>query len=523
MAVETEAATAPNLAALADTDINWDRLDKTRFHIIGAILFTAQSALLHPTAVVKTRMQVDGSGLSHMRGVTVFKQILKNDGIPGIFRGFGTSAVGSLPGRVLALTSLEVSKDMMLKYTERLNMSEATRVGIANGVAGMLSNLVSCAYFVPLEVVGGKIPKTEETCQRLMVQALPGTTFCNGPFDVVRKVIKAEGFRGMYRGFGLTAVTQSPASALWWGAYGAAQHIIWRSLGYIDNMEQKPSHMEMVSVQATAGMLAGACSSVITTPLDTVKTRLQVMDDYGVGRPSVVKTTKTLLKEDGWRGFYRGFGPRFLNMSLYGTTMIVTYELIKAYCETAYSFGDHRESFRVQRSYGSSAGIDRSVFNDSAVGVLGGNKWKVGDLGKEEEDECGYVVMVGLDATKKKMRVVMVGPDAVGKTTILYKLKLGEIVPTVATIGFDMETVEYKDISFTVWDIGGWGKIEFLWKHYFHNTQGLICVVDSNDKDHAVVARDELHRMLNEQDLPNAMKAAEITDKLGLYSLRQHL
>lgn len=319
MAVETEAATAPDLAVLADTDINWDRLDKTRFHIIGAILFSAQSALLHPTAVVKTRMQVDGSGLSHMRGVTVFRQTLKNDGIRGIFRGFGTSAVGSLPGRVLALTSLEVSKDMMLKYTEHLNISETSRVGIANGVAGMMSNLVSCVYFVPLEVV----------CQRLMVQGLPGTTFCNGPYDVVRKVIKAEGIRGMYRGFGLTAVTQSPASALWWGAYGAAQHIIWRSLGYTDNMEEKPSHMEMVSVQATAGLLAGACSSVITTPLDTVKTRLQVMDDYGVGRPSVVKTAKTLLKEDGWRGFYRGFGPRFLNMSLYGTTMIVTYELIK--------------------------------------------------------------------------------------------------------------------------------------------------------------------------------------------------
>ncbi|KAH7843882.1 hypothetical protein Vadar_021780 [Vaccinium darrowii] len=296
MAVETEAATAPDLAVLADTDINWDRLDKTRFHIIGAILFSAQSALLHPTAVVKTRMQVDGSGLSHMRGVTVFRQILKNDGIRGIFRGFGTSAVGSLPGRVLALTSLEVSKDMMLKYTEHLNMSETTRVGIANGVAGMMSNLVSCVYFVPLEVV----------CQRLMVQGLPGTTFCNGPYDVVRKVIKAEGIRGMYRGFGLTAVTQSPASALWWGAYGAAQHIIWRSLGYTDNMAEKPSHMEMVPVQATAGLLAGACSSVITTPLDTVKTRLQVMDDYGVGRPSVVKTAKTLLKEDGWRGFYRG-------------------------------------------------------------------------------------------------------------------------------------------------------------------------------------------------------------------------
>lgn len=315
----TDAAPSPELAALADTDINWGRLDKTRFHVIGAVLFTAQQGLLHPTAVVKTRMQVADSGFAHMRGMTVFKHILRHDGIPGIFRGFGTSAVGSLPGRVLTLTSLEMSKEMTLKYMEHLNMPEATRVGIANGVAGLMSNVISCAYWVPLDVI----------CQRLMVQGLPGTTFCNGPFDVVRKVVKTEGLRGMYRGFGLTVITQSPASALWWGVYGAAQHMIWRSLGYGYNMEKKPSHTEMATVQATAGMIAGACSSVITTPIDTVKTRLQVMDNYGVGRPSVLKTTKTLLEEDGLWGFYRGFGPRFLNMSLYGTTMIVTYELIK--------------------------------------------------------------------------------------------------------------------------------------------------------------------------------------------------
>lgn len=49
-----------------------------------------------------------------------------------------------------------------------------------------------------------------------------------------------------------------------------------RSLGYRDDIDKKLSHMEMVTVQATAGMVAGACSSVITTPIDTVKTRLQV-------------------------------------------------------------------------------------------------------------------------------------------------------------------------------------------------------------------------------------------------------
>ena len=80
----------------------------------------------------------------------------------------------------------------------------------------------------------------------------------------------------------------------------------------------------------------------------------------------------------------------------------------------------------------------------------------------------------------------MVGLDAAGKTTILFKLKLGEIVTTIPTIGttellnyhhvpwvgFNVETVEYRGISFTVWDVGGQDKIRPLWRHYFQNTQG---------------------------------------------------
>ncbi|XP_072905123.1 ADP-ribosylation factor 1 [Hemitrygon akajei] len=136
---------------------------------------------------------------------------------------------------------------------------------------------------------------------------------------------------------------------------------------------------------------------------------------------------------------------------------------------------------------------------------------------------------------RKEMRILMVGLDAAGKTTILYKLKLGEIVTTIPTIGFNVETVEYKSISFTVWDVGGQDKIRPLWRHYFQNTQGLIFVVDSNDRERVNEAKEELMRMLaedelreavlllfaNKQDLPNAMNAAEITDKLGLHALRQ--
>uniref|UniRef100_A0A646QHG3 ADP-ribosylation factor n=1 Tax=Hemiscolopendra marginata TaxID=943146 RepID=A0A646QHG3_9MYRI len=135
---------------------------------------------------------------------------------------------------------------------------------------------------------------------------------------------------------------------------------------------------------------------------------------------------------------------------------------------------------------------------------------------------------------KKQMRILMVGLDAAGKTTILYKLKLGEIVTTIPTIGFNVETVEYKNICFTVWDVGGQDKIRPLWRHYFQNTQGLIFVVDSNDRERITEAQEELQKMLqedelrdavllvfaNKQDLPNAMSAAELTDKLGLNQLR---
>ncbi|XP_048189996.1 ADP-ribosylation factor 4-like [Perognathus longimembris pacificus] len=135
---------------------------------------------------------------------------------------------------------------------------------------------------------------------------------------------------------------------------------------------------------------------------------------------------------------------------------------------------------------------------------------------------------------KKQMHILMVGLDAAGKTTILYKLKLGEIVTTIPTIGFNVETVEYKNICFTVWDVGGQDKIRPLWRHYFQNTQGLIFVVDSNDRERIQEGADVLQKMLledklqdavlllfaNKQDLPNTMAISEMTDKLGLQSLR---
>lgn len=131
-------------------------------------------------------------------------------------------------------------------------------------------------------------------------------------------------------------------------------------------------------------------------------------------------------------------------------------------------------------------------------------------------------------------KMCMVGLDAAGKTSILYKLKLGEIVSTIPTIGFNVETVQYKNVSFTVWDVGGQDKIRPLWRHYYQGTDGVIFVVDSNDRERIAEAKQELDSVLkadelrdacllvlaNKSDLPNSMSPAEMADKMGLQQLQ---
>ncbi|RZC31416.1 Protein EXPORTIN 1A isoform G [Glycine soja] len=133
-----------------------------------------------------------------------------------------------------------------------------------------------------------------------------------------------------------------------------------------------------------------------------------------------------------------------------------------------------------------------------------------------------------------EMRVVMLGLDAAGKTTILYKFHIGEVLSTVPTIGFNVEKVQYKNVIFTVWDVGGQEKLRPLWRHYFDNTDGLIYVVDSLDRERIGKAKQEFQTIINDpfmlnsvilvfankQDLRGAMTPMEVCEGLGLFDLK---
>ncbi|KAM3175575.1 hypothetical protein ACTXT7_008230 [Hymenolepis weldensis] len=129
---------------------------------------------------------------------------------------------------------------------------------------------------------------------------------------------------------------------------------------------------------------------------------------------------------------------------------------------------------------------------------------------------------------QKEARILMVGLDAAGKTTILYKLKFSETVATLPTIGFNVETAEYKNIKFTVWDVGGQTRVRPLWQYYYSGTH-----VDSSDRARLGEAKEELWSMLNspelkdtvllvlanKQDQAKAIGPSEVADGLELHNL----
>jgi len=130
----------------------------------------------------------------------------------------------------------------------------------------------------------------------------------------------------------------------------------------------------------------------------------------------------------------------------------------------------------------------------------------------------------------------MVGLDAAGKTTILYWLRLGEVITTIPTIGFIMESVEDGTFSFTSWDVGGSCILRPLFRHIYCNPSAFVMVVDSTDRDRIEEAREELHKSMaddelrnavllvfaNKQDLPHAMPVDEISDRLQLFKFHHH-
>uniref|UniRef100_A0AC35GVQ2 ADP-ribosylation factor-like protein 3 n=1 Tax=Panagrolaimus sp. PS1159 TaxID=55785 RepID=A0AC35GVQ2_9BILA len=134
----------------------------------------------------------------------------------------------------------------------------------------------------------------------------------------------------------------------------------------------------------------------------------------------------------------------------------------------------------------------------------------------------------------RELRILLLGLDNAGKTTILKKLASEDVSHITPTQGFNIKSVISDDVKLNVWDIGGQRKIRPYWKNYFDNTDVLIYVIDSSDRKRFDETSLELSELLdedklrtvpilvfaNKQDLANAAKASDIANDLKLLSIR---
>lgn len=134
----------------------------------------------------------------------------------------------------------------------------------------------------------------------------------------------------------------------------------------------------------------------------------------------------------------------------------------------------------------------------------------------------------------KKASILILGLDASGKTTLLYRLKTNETDATIPTIGFNVEEIKYGRLTFTCFDIGGQDKIRRLWHNYYANCDAIVFVVDSNDRVRLQTAKEELHKLMNhpflkhapflifanKQDLPDALEVSTLIKELELNRTR---
>ncbi|KAH6826293.1 Mitochondrial substrate carrier family protein [Perilla frutescens var. hirtella] len=295
-------------------EINWEMLDKSKFFFLGAALFSGVSFSLYPIIVLKTRQQIFPTRIPCLK---MAESILRRDGYRGFYRGFTTSLVGTIPARALYMGALELTRTNVADIaSRRLRFSEAKASAAANAAAGVSAAAAAQLVWNPIDVVS----------QRLMVQdslSLSSRRRYSGGVDAFAKIVCENGVRGLYRGFGVSILTHAPSNGAWWASYSVVYRAIWDGIGGGGGRGGE------VAVQGMSAAVASGVSALVTMPLDTIKTRTQVMEGGESESGGMIRVARDMVKEGGFGACYRGFGPRWASMSVSATAMITTYEFLK--------------------------------------------------------------------------------------------------------------------------------------------------------------------------------------------------
>ncbi|XP_053764784.1 solute carrier family 25 member 44 isoform X1 [Panthera pardus] len=291
--------------------IEWEHLDKKKFYVFGVAMTMMIRVSVYPFTLIRTRLQVQkGKSLYHGT-FDAFIKILRADGVTGLYRGFLVNTFTLISGQCY-VTTYELTRKFVADYSQSNTVKSL--------VAGGSASLVAQSITVPVDVVSQHLmmQRKGERMGRFQVRGSPegrGVVAFGQTKDIIRQILRADGLRGFYRGYVASLLTYIPNSAVWWPFY----HFYAEQISYLC-----PKECPHIVFQAVSGPLAAATASVLTNPMDVIRTRVQVE-----GKSSIILTFRQLMAEEGPWGLMKGLSARIISATPSSIVIVVGYESLK--------------------------------------------------------------------------------------------------------------------------------------------------------------------------------------------------
>ena len=311
----------------------------------------------HPLDTAKAKLQSGGDVARAYRGpVDVLRKTIRTEGIRAWYRGFGAILVGGTPGTMVYLCSYEMIKKRLSGAISNNSSSTTTRASndesfLVHFTAGMLAETISCIVYVPVDVIKERL-QVQQMQQQNAGAAVTQQQY-RGSYDALRKIMKNEGLKGIYKGYGATLLSFGPFSAIYFGLYESMKK---RAREGLLSSHQQPSddstsilHVVRNSQDeqelelpfhwvVACSASAGAAASWLTSPLDMAKLRLQVQrgkaatgEGTQVMYRGMIDVLQFAFRDGGVKGLFTGALARVLHFTPATCITMTAYETCKSF------------------------------------------------------------------------------------------------------------------------------------------------------------------------------------------------
>lgn len=247
--------------------------------VAGAISRTATA----PIDRVKVFMMVSHKSRSIS---SMFKELIRDDGFRGLFRGNGTNVIKIMPETAIKMLTYDRIKELTCKNPKNPTMRDRF---VSGGIAG----LVASTLIYPMDLAKTKLALSHGRGHGKHYKGL---------FDCLYKIGKNEGFSGLFRGWSAGAVGGVPYAAVDLGVFNTLKDT------YINYAGTPPSALIML----WCGAISGICGQTITYPLLVVRTRLQNQRPGHIEYTGMMNCLTKTFKQEGFRGLFRGILPNYM-------------------------------------------------------------------------------------------------------------------------------------------------------------------------------------------------------------------